>query len=170
MDCKEVKPVIPKENTSWIFIERTDAEAEAPVLWPPDARNWLFRKELDARKDWREEEKGMKENEMFGWHHRLNGHEFEQALGVGDGQGDLVCCSPWDYKELDTTERLNWRTLKHGLSEIYFNWLLDFSYKLTAFFFIICTINILKSFSIFFLYLNGSSYTMGYYYFYYWWY
>ena len=85
-------------NIPW----RTDAEAEAPVLWPPDAKNWLIRKNPDAGKDWRQEAKGMTEDEMVGW------HEFEQALGVADGQGSLVCCSPWGHKELDTTEQLNW--------------------------------------------------------------
>ena len=94
LDCKDVKPVNPKGNQSWIFIGRTDAKAEAPILWPPDAKNWLIGKDPHAGKDWRQEEKGMTEDEMVGWHHRLNGHEFEQALGVGDGQGSLACCSP----------------------------------------------------------------------------
>ena len=106
LDCKEIKPVNPKGNQFWIFIRRTDAEA--PILWPPDARNWLIWKDPDAGQDWRQEEKGMTEDEMIGWHHWLNGHEFEQALGVGDGQGILVCCSPWGCKELETTEWLNW--------------------------------------------------------------
>ena len=104
LDCKEIQPVHPKGNQSWIFIGRTDAEAETPILWPPDAKNWLLRKDPDAEKDWRQEEKGMTENEMFGWHRWLDEHEFEQALGVGDGQVNLVCCSPWGRKELDTTE------------------------------------------------------------------
>ena len=86
-DCKEIKPVNPKGNQSWIFIGRTDAETEAPILWPPDAKSWLIGKDTDAGKDWRQKEKGMTEVEMVGWHHRLDGHEFEQALGVGDGQG-----------------------------------------------------------------------------------
>ena len=102
------QPVNPKGNQSWIFIGKTGAEAETPVLWPPDVKNWVIGKDPDAGKDWRQEEKGMTEDEMFGWHHRLDGHEFEQALGVGDGQGNLVCCSPWGRKELDTTERPNW--------------------------------------------------------------
>ena len=106
LDCKGIKPVNPKGNQSWIFIGRTDAEA--PILWPPDAKNWLLGKDPDAGRDWRQEEKGMTENEMVGWHHWLDGHKFEQALGVGDGQGGLACCSPWGHKELDTTERLNW--------------------------------------------------------------
>ena len=94
LDCKEIKPVNPKGNQSWMFIGRTDAEAEAPILWPPDAKNWLFKKDPDAGKDWRQEEKGMTEDEMVGWHHQLNGHEFKQAPGVDDGQEGLACCSP----------------------------------------------------------------------------
>ena len=110
-DCKEIKPVNPKGNQSWIFIGRTDAEAKVPILWPPDAKNWLIGKDPDAGKDWRQEEKGTTEGEMVGWHHQLNGHESEQALGVGDGQGNLACCSPWGHKELDVTEWLNWTEL-----------------------------------------------------------
>ena len=90
------------------FVGRTDAEADTPILWPPDAKNWLIGKDPDAEKDWEWEEKGMTEDEMVGWHHRFNGHEFGYTLGVGDGQGSLVCCSPWGHKELDMTERLNW--------------------------------------------------------------
>ena len=93
LDIKEIKPVNTKINQCWIFIGRTDAEAEAPILWPPDAKSWLIRKDSDARKDWRKEEKGTTEGEMVGWHHQLNGHEFEQAPGDGDGQGSLVCYS-----------------------------------------------------------------------------
>ena len=107
MDSKEIKAVNPQGNQSWIFIGRTDAEA--PVLWPPDTKNWLIGKDLDAGQDWGQEEKRVTEDEMVGWHHSwLNGHEFEQALGVGDGQGGLVCCSPWGCKALVTTEWLNW--------------------------------------------------------------
>ena len=95
-------------NQSWMFIARTDAEVETPALWPPDAKNWLIWKEPDAGKDWRREEKGMTEDEMVGWYHRLNGHEFEWTPGVGDGQGGLACCNSWGRKESDTTERLNW--------------------------------------------------------------
>ena len=112
LDCKEIQPVHPKGNQSWIFIGRTDAEAEASMLWPPDAKNWLIRKDTDAGRDWRWEEKGMTEDEMVGWHHQLDGHESEQALGVDDGQGNLECCSPWGCKESDMTERLNWTELK----------------------------------------------------------
>ena len=107
LDCKEIQPVHPKRNQSWIFIGRTDAEAEAPILWPPDGKSWLIRKDPDAGEDWRQEEKGMTEDEMIGCHHWLNGYEFEQALGDGKGQGSLVCCSPWGHKESDMTERLN---------------------------------------------------------------
>ena len=106
LDCKKIKPVNPKGNQSWIFNGRTGAEA--PILWPPVAKNWLIGKDPDAGKDWRQEKKGTTEDEMVGWHHWLNGHEFEQALGVGDGEGSLVCCSPWGPKESDTTEQLNW--------------------------------------------------------------
>ena len=107
MDCKETKPVNPKGNQSWIFIGRTDAEAETPILWQPDANNWLIGKDSDAGKDWRQEEKGMKEDEMVGWHHWRDGHEFEQALGVGDGQKPGVLQS-MGHKESDLTEWLNW--------------------------------------------------------------
>ena len=106
LDCKEIKAVHPKGNQSWIFIGRTDAEA--PILWPPDVKNWLLRKKPDAGKDWRQEEKGTTEGEMVGWHHQLVGHDLEQAPGVGDGQGSLACCSPWGHKESDRTELLNW--------------------------------------------------------------
>ena len=99
-------PVHPKGNQSWIFIGRTDAEAEAPVLWPPNAKNQLTGKDADAGKNWRQEEKGMTEDEMVGWYHRLYGHEFEPAPQVGEGQGGLVCCSSWCHKESDTTEQL----------------------------------------------------------------
>ena len=102
------KGVNPKGNQSWIFIGRTDAEAEAPILWPPDVKNWLIGKHPDAEKDRRSEEKGMTEDKMVGWYHQLDGHEFEQALGVGDGQGCLVCCNPQGRKELDMSEWLNW--------------------------------------------------------------
>ena len=107
LDFKEIKAVHPKGNQSWIFIGRTDVEAEAPILWPPDEKNWLFRKDPDAGKYWRQEEKGTTENEMAGWHHQLDGHEFEQALEVGDRQGSLAGYSPWGHKDLDMTWRLN---------------------------------------------------------------
>ena len=107
LDCKEIKLVNPSGNQSWIFIGRTDAEAETPILWPPDAKNLLLGKDPDAGKGWRQE-KGMIEDEMVGWHHWLDGHEFEQALGVGDGWRSLACCSPWGCNESDMTERLSW--------------------------------------------------------------
>ena len=108
LDCKEIKPVHPKGNQSWIFIARTGAEAETPILWPPDAKNWLIWKDPDDGKDWRQAEKGTTEDEIVGWYHRFNGHESEHALGVGDGQGSLACCSVWGHKESDTIERLKW--------------------------------------------------------------
>ena len=94
LDCKEIQPVHPKGDQSWIFLGRIEAEAETLILWPPDAKNWLLGKDPDAGKNWRREEKGTTEDEMVGWHHHLNRHEFEQAPRVGDGQGSLVCCSP----------------------------------------------------------------------------
>ena len=111
LDYKEIKPVYPKGNQSWLFIVRTDAEAETPILWPHDAKNWLIGKDPDAGIDWGQEEKGTTEDEMVGWHHRLNGCEFEQAPGVGDGQGSLASCSPWGHKESDVAERPNWHLL-----------------------------------------------------------
>ena len=108
LDCKEIQPVHPKGDQSWIFIGRTDAEAKTQILWPPDAKSWLIWKDRDAGKDWGQEEKGTTEDEMVGWRHWLNGHGFGWTLGVGDGQGGLVCCGSWGCKELDTTERLNW--------------------------------------------------------------
>ena len=106
LDCKEIKPVRPKGNQSWIFIGRPDAEAEAPILWPPDAKSRLIRKDQNDGKDWSQEEKGMTEDEMVGWHCWLNGHEFEQALGDGEGQGSLACIVH-GVAESDTTEHLN---------------------------------------------------------------
>ena len=122
LDCKEIKPVYPKGNQSWMFIGRTDVEAEAPILWPLDAKSWLIWKDPDAGKDWRREEKGTTEDEMVGWHHQLNGHEFEWTLGVGDGQGGLVCCSPWGRKESDMTEQLNWTDLLSEHSVFTYKW------------------------------------------------
>ena len=108
LDCKKIQTIHPKGDQSWVFIGRTDAEAETPILWPPDVKNWLIWKDPGAGKDWRQEEKGTAEDEIFGWHHRLNGHEFGRTPGVGDGQGGLAYCSPWGHKESDKTERLNW--------------------------------------------------------------
>ena len=114
LDCKGIKPVIHKGNQSWIFIGRTDAEAEAPILWPPGAKNWLTGKDPDSGKDWRQEEKGMTEDGVVGWHHWLNGHEFEQAPGVHDGQGSLACCSLWGHRvKHDWVTELNWRRILH---------------------------------------------------------
>ena len=108
LDCKEIQPDHPKGNQSWIFIGRIDAEAEISIFWPPDAKTCLIGKDPDAGKDWRQEKKGMTEDELVGWHHQLDGNEFEQVLGVGDGQGSLACGSPWGCKESDMTEQLNW--------------------------------------------------------------
>ena len=111
LDFKEIQSVHPKGNQSWIFIGRTDAEAETPILWPPDAKSWLIWKGPDARKDGGQEEKGTTEDEMVGWLHRLNGHGSGWTPGVGDGQGGLACCSLWGRKELDMAEWLNWTEL-----------------------------------------------------------
>ena len=113
LDSKEIKPVNHKGNQSWIFIGRTDAEAETLILWPPDGKNWLNGKDPDSGEVWRREDKETTEDEMVGWHHWLNGHEFETP-GVGDGQGSLVYYSPWGCKELDMTEWLNWNELRKG--------------------------------------------------------
>ena len=120
LDSKEIKPVNSKGNQPWILIGGTDAEAETPILWPPDAKSQLIRKDPNAGKGWVPEEKGATENEVVGWHHWLNGDEFEQALGIGDGQGSLVCCTPWCCKESDMTELMSnskwkpklWRTMQ----------------------------------------------------------
>ena len=114
LDCKEIQQVHPKGDQSWVFIGRTDVEAETPIPWPPDAESWLFWKNPDAGKDWGQKEKGTTEDEMVGWHHRLNGHGFGWTPGVGDGQGGLACCGSWGHKELDMTEWLNWTELMHS--------------------------------------------------------
>ena len=108
LHCKKIQTVHPKGYQSWMFIGSTDVEVESQLLWPPDAKNWLIGKDPDVGKDWRQNEKGTPEDEMVGWHHWLNGLEFELALEVGDGQGGLACCSPRGHKELDMTEWLNW--------------------------------------------------------------
>ena len=128
LDLKEIQPVHPKGNQSWICIGRTDVAAETPILWLPAVKSWLIGKDPDAEKDWGQKEKGITEDEMVGWHNRLDGHGFGWTLGVGDGQGGLACCGSWGRKELDTTERLNWIELKSplyilnrsSLSDIYF--------------------------------------------------
>ena len=107
-DIKEIQPVNSKENQPWIFIGRTDAEAETLILWRSDAKNWLIGKDPDAGRDWGQEKKGTTEDEMAGWHHWLNGRESEWTPGVGDGQGGLACWGSWGHKESDMTERLNW--------------------------------------------------------------
>ena len=111
LDCKEIQPGHPKGNQSWIFIGRTDAEAEILILWPPVGKNWHLGKDPVVGKDWRQEEKGTTEDEMVGWHHWLHGYEFEQAPGIGNAQGSLVCYSPWGSIEMDMTEWLNWTEL-----------------------------------------------------------
>ena len=113
LDCKEIQPVHPKGDQSWVFIGRTNVEAETPILWPPDVKSWLIGKDPDAGKDWGQEEKGTAEDEMVGWHHWLNGHGFWWTPGVGDGQGGLACCSSWGHKDSDTTEQLNWTELNY---------------------------------------------------------
>jgi len=111
LDCKEVQPVHSKRVQSWVFFGKNDAKAETPVLWPPHAKSWLIGKDSDAGRDWGQEEKGTTEDEMAGWHHRLNGSEFEWTPRDGDGQGGLTCCNSWGCKESDTTEWLNWTEL-----------------------------------------------------------
>ena len=111
LDCKEIQPVHSGVDQLWVFFGRNDAKAETPVLWPPYAKSWLIGKDSDPGRDQGQEEKGMTENEMAGWHHRLNGREFEWTPGVGDGQGGLACCDSWGHKEVDTTEQLNWTEL-----------------------------------------------------------
>ena len=108
LDCKEIQSFHPKGDQSWVFIGRTDAEAETPILWPPHAKSWLIGKDRDAGRDWGQEEKGMTESEIAEWHHWLDGHEFGWTPWVGDEQWGLACCNSWDRKESDTTERLNW--------------------------------------------------------------
>ena len=112
LDCKEIQPVHSKWDQSWVFFGRIDVEAETPILWPPHAKSWLIGKDSDAGRDWGQEEKGMTEDEMAGWHHRLNGCEFEWTLGVGVGQGGLACCDSWCREESGRTEWLKWSKLK----------------------------------------------------------
>ena len=113
LDCKEIQPAHPKANQSWVFTGRTDVEAEILILWPPDSKNWLIWKDPDAGKDWGQEEKGMTEDEMIGWHHQLNGHELGETPGVGDGQGSLACCGSWGWKKsYNWATEVNWTVLK----------------------------------------------------------
>ena len=132
LDCKEIQPVHPKGDRSWVFIGRTDTEAETPVLWPPHAKSWLIGNS-DAGRDWGQEEKGTTEDEMAGWHHWLNGRESEWTPGVGDGQGGLVCCNSWGSKESDTTERLNWTELKLFISAIHLSNFIPYFYLKSMF-------------------------------------
>ena len=113
LDCKEIQPVHPKGDQPWVFIGKTDAEAETPKVWPPHVNSWLIEKDPDAGRDWRQE-KGTTEDEMAGWHHWLNGRESEWTLGVGDGQGGLVCCDSWGRRvRYDWATELNWTELKY---------------------------------------------------------
>ena len=116
LKSKEIKPVNPKGNQPRISSARTDTGAETPILWPPDAKIWLTGKDPDAGKDWGQEGKGATEYDMVGWHHWLDGHEFEQALGVGDGQGGLACFRPWDHKESDSLS--NWTELNWMINDV----------------------------------------------------
>ena len=111
LDCKEIQPVHSEGVQLWVFFGRNDAKAETPVLWPPQWKSWLIGEDSDAGRDWGQEEKGVTEDEMAGWHHRLDGCESEWTLGDGVGQGGLACCDSWGRKELDTTEQLNWTEL-----------------------------------------------------------
>ena len=120
LDCKEIQPVHPKGDQSWVFFGRTDAEAETLILWPPHSKSWLIGKDPDAGRDWGQKEKGMTEDEMAGWHHQLNAHEFGWTPGVGDGQqGGLACCDSWGRKQLDRTEQLIWSDLIWFSSNVY---------------------------------------------------
>ena len=122
LDRKEIQPVHSEGDQPWDFFGKNDAKAETPVLWPPHAKSWLIGKDCDAGRDWGQEEKGTTEDEMAGWHHGLDGHESRWTLGVGDGQGGMVCCDSWGHKESDTTERLNWTDIILNI----FVWLCDY--------------------------------------------
>ena len=135
LDCKETQPVHPKGNQSWVFIGRTDAETEVPIRWLFDVKNGLIGKDPDAGKHWRQEEKEMTEDEMVGWHHGLYGPEFEQASGVGDGQGSLACCSPWGCNESDTTEWLKWTELRSHFKDSLCG---DFFFNMSTLYSVVC--------------------------------
>ena len=122
LDCKEIQPVHRKGDQSWVFIGWTDVEAETPILWLPDVKNWLIGKDFDAGRDWGQKEKGTTEDEMAGWHHQLHGHEFEWTLGVSDGQGGLACYDSCGRKESDMTERPNWTELNAPILISWFSW------------------------------------------------
>ena len=119
LDCKEIQPVLSEGDQSWVFFGRNDAKAETPVLWPAHAKSWVIGKDSDAGRDWGQEEKGITEDEMAGWHPWLDRRESEWTPGVGDGQGGLACCDSWGHKESDTTERLNWTELKRWIYDHY---------------------------------------------------
>ena len=134
LDCKEIKPASPRRNQSWIFIGRTDTEAETPILWPPDMKSWLIWKDLDTGKDWGLEEKGTTEDEMAGWHHRLDGHEFEWTLAIGDGQGGLMCCGSWSCRVAhDWVTELNWKLTALRFKQLHFKWLHKYLHKIFNF-------------------------------------
>ena len=120
LDCKEIQPVHSEGDRPWVFLGRNGAKVETPVLWPPHAKNWLIGKDSDTRKDWGQEEKGMTQDEMAGWHHGLDGRESEWTPGDGDGQTGLACCDSWGCKELDTTVRLNWTELNWSIEIKYY--------------------------------------------------
>ena len=133
LDCKEIQPVHPKGDQSSVFFGRSDAKAETPNLWPSHVKSWLIGKDSDAGRDWGQEEKGTTEDEMAGWHYRLNGCEFEWTPGVGDGQGGLACYDSWSRKELDTTEWLNWTEVFSGLiAHFFFVCVFIFSWSITV--------------------------------------
>ena len=127
-----------KGDQSWVFIGGTDAKAETPILWPPHAKSWLIGKDSDAGRDWGQEEKGTTEVEMAGWHHRLDGREFEQTPGVGDGEGGLACCDSWGHKELVMTERLNWTDVQYQSSANSESFTSSFWSVLLLFLFLLC--------------------------------
>ena len=134
LDCKEILLVHPKRDQCWVSIGRTDAEAETPILWPPHVKSWLIGKHSDAGRDCGQEEKGTTEDVMAGWHHRLEGHEFEWTPWVGDGQGGLACCDSWGRKESDSSERLNWTALNWSQDLLTVNSDLGVLYKVNSFF------------------------------------
>ena len=135
LDCMEIQPVHSEGDQPWDFFGRTDAKAETPVLWPPHVKSWLIGKDFDAGRDWEQEEKGMTEDEVAGWHHGLDGRESEWTPGVGDGQGGLVCCVSWGHKESDITERLNWTELMGPDATILVFWMSSFklAFSLSSF-------------------------------------
>ena len=141
LDCKEIQPVHSKGDQPWVFFGRNDAKAETLVFWPPRAKSWLIGKDSDAGRDWGQEEKVTTEDEMAGWHHRLDGCDFEWTPGDGDGQGGLACCDSWGRKESDTTERLNWTELRQDkASPIKLKFSFTF-YFLKGFFFVCLFLN-----------------------------